>query len=354
MAVTLRPGWRAVDRPNEDRVLPVRRATIRFALVAVLLVAGWVALRWGSNGPDETLVSIAPGEPGIRGLIVEPDDGRTPILAELDAATRSIDLMIYLLSDRAIIDALVAAEGRGVELRVIIERDPFGGGGDPEGVAAQLLRAGAEVRYASDRFTFTHAKALVVDDKVALILNLNLARSAFEGNREFGVISTKPADVSGLQSIFESDWEGGSTSDNSLLVTSPGESRSEVVRMIDGAAISIDIYAEVIRDREVIDLLLAAERRGVPVRVVISADDAADSLGVADRLIAGGVELRYANGLYIHAKLILVDGREAFVGSQNLTQTSLDENREIGIVVKEDDIIVRVTTIFESDFAEAA
>ncbi|HEV8191196.1 MAG TPA: phospholipase D-like domain-containing protein [Ktedonobacterales bacterium] len=35
----------------------------------------------------------------------------------------------------------------------------------------------------------------------------------------------------------------------------------------------------------------------------------------------------------MHAKLILADGELAFVGSQNFSATSLDQNREVGVVI---------------------
>jgi cardiolipin synthase A/B len=351
--MTSKRGWPEVSRPIRGRVRPVRRALFRFAIVASLLVAGLIAYELVARPGGDAPANPVRREVGIRGLIVEPEDGRAPLLAEIDAATRTIDLLMYILSDQIIIDALVAAEDRGVELRVILEKHPFGGAGDAESMTAQLLRAGAEVRHASDHFTFSHAKALVIDGEVALILNLNLARSAFERNREFGVISTWPADVTAVQEAFDADWEDRSHADDSPVVFSPDESRAELAGLIAGARRSIDIYAEVIRDRDVIERLLAAEARGVAVRIVMSPDAAADSVGVAERLAAGGIELRYATDLYIHAKMILVDGQAAFLGSQNLTETSLDENREIGIVVEEDAIIVRLTTLFESDFAAA-
>jgi phosphatidylserine/phosphatidylglycerophosphate/cardiolipin synthase-like enzyme len=42
-------------------------------------------------------------------LIVEPDDGRSLVLQALNAATKSIDLTIYELSDPQIMSALESA-----------------------------------------------------------------------------------------------------------------------------------------------------------------------------------------------------------------------------------------------------
>jgi hypothetical protein len=46
---------------------------------------------------------------------------------------------------------------------------------------------------------------MVVDDAVTLIMNQNLARSAFTANREFGVVTNQPDDVQAA-AIFAADW----------------------------------------------------------------------------------------------------------------------------------------------------
>jgi len=103
---------------------------------------------------------------------------------------------------------------------------------------------------------------------------------------------------------------------------------------IDGARSSVLLEMYLVRSGRVltgfIDSLTAAVRRGVRVCVVF---DAFGSLGLsrADRrrLLEGGVELRFFNPLALaerlgnllrdHRKLLLTDGRTAFVGGTGLT-----------------------------------
>ena len=49
----------------------------------------------------------------------------------------------------------------------------------------------------------------------------------------------------------------------------------------------------------------------------------------------------------------MADGAQAFVGSQNLSATSLDLNRELGIIVKDPVSLARLTRTFEIDFRTA-
>jgi len=122
------------------------RRAVSFAIL-ILVVIGTILVRTRSDAPstDRTLsTSVTQG--GVRGLVVEPDDGREPVLDEIEAAESSIDLMIYLLTDARIIDALKAAEGPGVDVRVLLEEHPFGGSSHPEDIASELKRSGAQVR----------------------------------------------------------------------------------------------------------------------------------------------------------------------------------------------------------------
>ena len=287
---------------------------------------------------------------GVVGVFVEPDDGRAPVIEELDAARRSISLEVYLLSDDEIIAALERAQRRGIEVRVILEEQPFGGAGNQPQIFERLQRAGIDVRWSNPVFRFTHIKTFVIDRTAAIIMNLNLTRSSFTRNRELAAITTRPAEVAQAAAIFEADWERAEEPGPGPLVVSPTTSRAVLVGLIEEARRSIDVYAEVVRDDEVIAALAEAERRGVVVRLLTS-DDSPDNADELADLTAGGVEARIARGLYIHAKMLLIDGRRAYIGSQNFTATSLDSNRELGIILDDRVNLARLRQTFDGDFA---
>jgi cardiolipin synthase len=55
----------------------------------------------------------------------------------------------------------------------------------------------------------------------------------------------------------------------------------------------------------------------------------------------------------MHAKLILVDGQRAFVGSQNFSTVSLDANREAGIIVADTAVVTELAGVAQGDWADA-
>jgi hypothetical protein len=149
----------------------------------VLLVAAGAVLwvRQSTTAPPPAPTSVAdvpqPAEStaiSVTGVFIEPGDGRAPLLDEVRAARHSIDLEVYILTDDAILQSLEDAQRRGIEVRVILEEHPFGGGGGQEEVFARLESAGIAVRWGNPVFRFSHIKAMIVDDAVAIIMNQNL------------------------------------------------------------------------------------------------------------------------------------------------------------------------------------
>jgi phosphatidylserine/phosphatidylglycerophosphate/cardiolipin synthase-like enzyme len=329
----------------------------RVVLVAVVLLAiaasFWLARRWPWEG-EPTTAPFAETE-GVVGLYVLPDDGHEPILTELAAARQSVTLQIYLLTDEEIFAALKDAADRGVRVRVLLEEDPFGGPGTEDETYERLARAGVDVRWSDPEFRFSHVKTFVIDEHVAIVMNLNLTTSAFTQNREFFAITTQAPAVAQAAAIFEADWERSGAEIGGPLVVSPTNSRTVLLDLIDGATETLDLYAEVVRDGEMVAALIAAEDRGVAVRLIVSPDSEEDDQGRFERdlLRQAGADVRLAKGLYIHAKMILADEETLFIGSQNLTATSLDDNREIGILITDAHALARASAIFASDFVAA-
>lgn len=282
------------------------------------------------------------------GVFIEPGDGRAPLLDEIAAARRSIDLEVYIVTDDIILQALQQAQNRGIDVRVMLEEHPFGGDGRQPETFAFLESAGIAVRWGNPVFRFTHIKTMIVDDEVAIIMNQNLTTSAFTANRDFGVITNQPAAVRTAAAIFDADWTRGAEPDPEPLIVSPTNARQKLIDLIQSADASLDVYAEVLRDPELLDAFIAAEERGVQVRIIIS--PSAEFRAEREALSAAGVDIRLMSALYVHAKLIIADDATAYLGSQNLSATSLDLNRELGIVVDDPVGISRLTRTFDIDF----
>ena len=290
----------------------------------------------------------------VTSVYVQPDAGLAPVLDEIDQARCSIDLSMYLLTSDEIVAGLQYAEQRGVRVRVILEQVPFGTFGSQQEVFDTLVTIGADVKWSPDAFTFSHAKYMIVDERALVVTNQNFTGAGFSSNREFGVITTDPAYVTEAVQIFHADWNGfAGPPAFQHLVVSPVNSRQTILDMINSSTVSVWMYAEVLRDKDVTTALDNAVSRGVNVRlrVTSSADeeDAPYFLDVLDH----GVEVRVLNSPYVHSKALIIDGTAVLIGSQNYSFTSLNLNREVGIVLTDAASLEIVGSTFLRDWSRA-
>jgi cardiolipin synthase len=316
--------------------------------------------------------AAAPG--GALSLITEPDDGITPVLKMINGATKSVDLVMYELDDAQVEAALAADKRRGVAVRVLLSA---GYDGAPSAVNDPaydyLLARGVTVRWSPSYFSLTHEKSLVVDGLRALIMTFNLTSKYYATGRDLGIIDGDARDVAAMERTFGDDWKGSGVNDSERassggnngdvgddLVWSPG-SAPALIALINGATKSLYIYNEEMADMDVTKALIDAAERGVAVYVVMTGAD--EWKWDFAELTTAGVHVRtYADDasapLYIHAKMIVADGgstsARAFIGSENFSAASLDENRELGITISDPTIIKSLMKTFDADWRNAS
>jgi cardiolipin synthase A/B len=370
-----RPGREADPKndPSLSAASPAHRALSRRSfwyawpvIIAMLLATGCgpaassastvspIIVPSGMRGASGTTgVGLGNGVGGVS-LVVEPQGDTRWITAPIKAAKHTLDLTMYLLTEKTIIHALEYAKAKGVTVRVILEHHPFGDDdSEPstnQSVYDQLDAAGISVHWASSAYALTHEKSMVIDGSTAYILTLNFTWSAFNSNREFGIADRTPADVAETKAIFTADWAGVpyAPRDPNIFL-SPINSRAHLIELIGRAKHTIEVYAEEVQDSGLEAAMVAASRRGVRVRLISNAGDTSNTRGIAV-LTAGGVAVHLIAKPYIHAKLVLVDHEWAFVGSENISTASLDRNRELGILIRDPAALSQLVDTFNGDW----
>ncbi|MEM5814618.1 MAG: phospholipase D-like domain-containing protein [Candidatus Aenigmatarchaeota archaeon] len=136
--------------------------------------------------------------------VFSPEDGRE-IINFIDSAQSSIDIEVYVFTSRDVIEALERARLRGVDIRIIIERNVLSGQNDD--TYRELAAKGFNIRYASaSAYELTHAKFIIVDGMAVLVGSHNFSNSALYENREASVIIRDPATVTRFIDVFGVDW----------------------------------------------------------------------------------------------------------------------------------------------------
>lgn len=286
-------------------------------------------------------------------LIVEPDASALPLLSAIQQAGSSVDLVMYGFTDQEFVRALIGAKARGKSVRVLLQQHPYKAEDENERVIESLQHADIHLMWPDSNFKLTHQKTFILDHAEAVVMTFNLTYSSFKKERNFALIISDPAMVSEIQRVYDADWQHKSSRvQNANLIWSPDNSREKLLALIRGAKTEIKIYAESLTDYQIIGALAGAARDGVRVEILTSADKNKRDSKQFRYLEKAGVEIRFSQGYLIHAKVMMVDGRTAVIGSINLTRASINENRELAVISRDSAVLQKLNRTFVGDWKQ--
>ncbi len=303
--------------------------------------------------PDADTMGCSPMSPRSVApeTFVGPTGLQPRLVALIDGATTTLDIHMYLWTVRALADRVVAAKRRGVAVRVILDPDSPGN----DAVRPTLMNGNVPTRNATPLYSFSHAKYMVIDGNRVVIMSMNFNVDAMNNERNYGMVDRDPKDVADVQKLFTMDWAaaGGEPAQPAdiactRLIVSPNNAKARLVEFIESATSTLEIAVMYLSEDSVRMAIGAAKMRGVNVRVLLS-----EANDVSIPYLRGlQIPVKIANGYYLHAKLIVADG-VVFVGSENMSLTSLTKNREVGALVFEPAAAAVINTQFESDWSTA-
>lgn len=318
-------------------------------------------------------------------------------------AERDLLVQYYILRDddlgRRFADALLEAAGRGVKVRLLVDR--VGSASLPDRYLERLEKGGIRTcrfssigpRPARLQINFrNHRKIVVVDGREGWMGGLNVGDEYLGLDPEMSPWRDIHLHIEGpaalaLQLVFLEDWYwacneilelewtpvaadttgradddgGGSPGEPVLVVPSGPADPMETASLLMQHAIHVArerfwiSSPYFVPDRSVQDALRLAVLRGVDVRILIPKRgdnrllDAAGFAFHADLLRAGVRIFRFREG-FLHAKTALVDKRVASVGTVNLDNRSLRLNFEITALLYGRTAVAEVERHFLEDF----
>ncbi len=273
-------------------------------------------------------------------LIIEPDDGVSPLLSAVKSAKESIDLTIFRFDYGELDKALEAAVGTGVKVNALVARVNHGGEKSLRKLEMRFLDAGMTVARTSSELTRYHNKVIVIDRRILCVLSFNFTHQDIDHSRGFGIVTEDHKLVAEGIKLLEADskripYSSGLDS----FVVSPANARNVLGNFLKRAQKQLLIYDPKISDDEMIRILHDRAEAGVEIQVIGQTE--------AD------LPVRMLSKLRLHTRMIIRDGRQAFIGSQSLRTAELDSRREVGIIVHDADIVSRLMETFETDWASS-
>ena len=270
-------------------------------------------------------------------LFIQPGAGIDPLLKSIEKAKKSIKILIFRFDIAEVERALVDAAKRGVFVQALIAFTNRGGEKTLRDLEMRFLASGITVARTSGDLVRYHGKMMIVDDKDLHIMGFNFTHIDIDHSRSFSLFTRGRELVREAGVLFESDikrqdYEGRSKK----FIVSPANARKHLSAFLKGAKKSLDIYDPKISDREMLKILEDRFRAGVKVRVI----------GKTVRCSIPTRELQ----LRLHARTIIRDEKDVFIGSQSLKKLELDSRREIGVIFRDSKIAKKIAALFQEDW----
>jgi cardiolipin synthase len=315
------------------------------------------------------------------------------IFADVENAKSSVHILMFGWREGDVGQEMAALLKRkvaeGVQVRVIVDR--FGSRPYEEAreMYTGLAAAGAQIvvndelpldkddLFPDDQYTdwrhdelgrADHRKLYVIDGKIAWTGGAGIEDHFEDGGFHDVMVRVTGDVVRQAQAAFLSSFHGygGPLPDDlSRYFPEPAEAGStpivfaqvipggftaatQAVReQIDGARERLDLMNPYLTDRDMIERILAAARRGVKVRIVVSETSNNPPASAAleqhyGDLIAAGAEIWELPGTVVHAKVVVADDVVSF-GTLNLDAWALYRDAEIAMVARS----AEAATLFE-------
>lgn len=341
-------------------------------VIPLLVLAGCSAVNYQKQGKIPSSYPAAPPSStpspvssGTYSLIQEPQDGYQPIYSLLSSAQHSLIMTMYELQDTTAEQILSADVQRGVQVKVLLDKD-YSGGRVNQAAYSFLQQHGVSVRWALPDTIF-HQKTFLVDDRLAVIGTGNLTSKYYPSSIDAWVVSSNREDIAAISNTFAKDWAGeagpppGTPGTN--LVWSPG-AQAAMVGEINSASSSVMFESEELSDSAVVNALAADARRGVRCWVLMTASSRWDSS--FSKVTSAGCKVHvfpysYNTAVpYVHEKAIIVDmGKQdesLLIGSTNASKASLTYNRELSVhltLAAAPQVVPYVASNFVNNFSAA-
>jgi cardiolipin synthase len=275
-------------------------------------------------------------------LLIQPGDGVSPLVTAINGAKTSVEILVFRFDRVEIEKALVNAVARGVSVRALIAYTNRGGEKSLRALEMRLLGAGITVARTADDLVRYHAKMMIIDGRMLYLLCFNFTHLDIDRSRSFAIITDDRAIVREAITLFDADSKRHPyASGLDTFVVSPANSRKQLSDFIKGAKKQLLIYDPEVADPAVIRLLQDRSKAGVEIKILGRVSRKSAKLEVKPLFMR------------LHARVIVRDGEDAFLGSQSLRTAELDARREVGLIFHEPKITARLMETFECDWKES-
>lgn len=327
------------------------------ALLAVLLFSPWVKFSFAQNQDqkqekNQTFTLLSWRRQTLQNItwtIVQmPDPNFIPSYLDSLENSPQIDIQTYELTEKRVKSWIKKKAQSWTHFRIMLENNKYQQFQNTfkklqnEWVGLQNIKLISDEHLPT---TYLHSKITLVQSWF-WIQSSNLTHSTFANNREHLFRSQDPQVLSSLKILFQKDFSWDTLLATDLhpnLVVCNINCRAVITDLLSSAKKSITIQTQYLTDPQLFDII-AKKSKNLTFRAIFSDTDNNKKLPK----YFWTSQVRLLKKPYVHTKMILIDDEILLLGSMNLSANSLDNNREIWILLLDPALI----TQFKNEFAQ--
>ncbi len=306
----------------------------------------------GATPTSQTWYSLYFSDPASTASLDHPTGGiPDKVAASFAAAQKTLDVAVYEFDLPTLSEALIAADQRGVRVRLVTDTDSLG-----EQPIKDLIAAGIPV-VDDQRSAIMHDKFVVIDSSIVWTGSMNFtANDAYRNNNSFmEIASTRLAQnyTTEFEEMFTrhefgptstADTPNPSVTLNGTLIEnyfSPDDGvAAHILDLLNAAKSSIYFMAFSFTRTDFADALIERAKAGVAVQGVFETRQVAAGGDAAwNALTAAGLDVRQDGNPYnLHSKVFIIDQQIVVMGSYNFSRNAEESNDENVLILHSPEI----------------
>jgi phosphatidylserine/phosphatidylglycerophosphate/cardiolipin synthase-like enzyme len=274
------------------------------------------------------------------------------IVSEINNAQSRIFLETYILTETRIQQALKDAFKRWIDVQVILEQNPYMAYSINNKSFNNLDKSWIPVVWSdSEDYSFNHSKFIIIDNHF-YISTWNYSYSTFKYNRDFFMKSDDSEILKIILEIYHHDyiWEKKDFY-HPNIVLSPFNSRAIFEKYFLSAEKSIDLYFQYFKDEKLVSTLINQQQSWIQVTAIIPKTALDNNLEVINTMQKSWIKFHIMTKKKMHSKVIIIDKKYWFIWSVNFSSYSLDQNRELWLLIKNNKVVKEILDYFQDDIA---
>lgn len=146
---------------------------------------------------------------------------------------------------------------------------------------------------------------------------------------------------------------GGATTKGAFVFATSTTSEPTIYNFIQSAHSSIDMTMYELSDTTAVNDLIAKQKAGVHVRVILDQAEKSKNQSAYSTLTGAGIGVVWSSTTFqfTHQKTLTVDDRESLILTGNLTSNYYSETRDFGYFDTDKNDVASVVSVFNADYA---